>query len=78
MKAILRCIIIQTVVAMEPSDLIGTETYGADVMDPWTTWIDGPRFDMQYIQALDSFRIWAWVPYKTTLAIAWGPPDKNG
>ena len=57
---------------------MGTELYPPEVMDPWTTWMQGPRFDMQYIPVMRSFRIWAWVPYKTTLAIAWGPKNFDG
>ena len=46
MKAFIRSTIVSIVLAIDPSDLIGTEQYGPDAMDPWTTWIDGPRFDM--------------------------------
>ena len=57
---------------------MGTELYAPETMDPWTTWIDGPSFDIQYIPAMKSFRIWAWVPIKTTLAIALGSPSSSG
>ena len=72
MKAIILSYVISSVLAV---DLIGTETYTPDVMDPWTTWMDGPRFEIQYVAAMRSFRIWAWVPYKTTLAISMGLPN---